>query len=111
MKKVKALFSDREMRQARSQGKDVLVNGTRQKAHQIESGGSGGKPNIRHSGHDLEGGVRGLPHIQTPGRPGHTFWPGAAAVLGNLIDPFDSSATAGPEDDMLSPICNDSCEP
>ncbi|MGC4099523.1 MAG: RHS repeat-associated core domain-containing protein [Nitrospira sp.] len=74
MKKVKALFSDREMRQARSEGKDVLVNGTRQKANQIESGGSGGKPNIKHSGHDLGGGVRGLPHMQTPGRPGHTFW-------------------------------------
>jgi RHS repeat-associated protein len=110
MKKVKALFTDQEMRQARRQGKNVLVNGGRQKAKQIEASGSGGQPSLRHPGHDLGGGAIGRSHFQTPGQSGHTFWSGAAAALGNLIDPFDPSATAGPDDDMLGPICNDSCE-
>ena len=111
MRKVKSLFTDQEMRQARRQAQNVLVNGSRQKAHQIEAGVSGGGPILKHSGHNLGGGAKGRPHYQTPGRIGHTFWSGAAAVLGNLIDPFDPSATAGPDDDMLGPVCNDTCDP
>ncbi|MGB4894544.1 MAG: RHS repeat-associated core domain-containing protein [Nitrospira sp.] len=109
MKKVKALFSDEEMRQARKQGENVLVNGTRQKAHQVENGASNGSTIVKHSGHDFGGGARGRPHFQTPGRSGHTFWSGAAAAIGSLIDPFDASATAGREDDMIIPAC-DKCE-
>ncbi len=109
MKKVKALFSDDEMRLARKQEQDILVNGTRQKAHQVESGGNNGRPVIKHTGHDLGGGARGRPHYQTPGRSGHTFWSGAIATVGSCIDPLDASATAGPEDDMTIPAC-DRCE-
>lgn len=109
MKKVKALFSDEELRQSRKQGEKILVNGTSQKAHQVESGASDGSAIVKHSGHDLGGGARGRPHYQTPGRSGHTFWSGAAAAIGSLIDPFDASATAGSEDDMILPAC-DKCE-
>jgi uncharacterized protein RhaS with RHS repeats len=109
MKKVKALFSDEEMRQVRKQGENVLVNGTRQKAHQIENGASNGSTIVKHSGHDLGGGAQGRPHYQTPGRSGHTFWSGAIATIGSLFDPFDASATAGPEYDMIIPVC-DKCQ-
>jgi RHS repeat-associated protein len=107
MKKVKALFSEEEMRQARKRGDNVLVNGTRQQAHQVESGASDGSSIVKHSGHDLGGGSKGRPHYQTPGRSGHTFWSGAAAALGNLIDPFDPSSIA--DDDVIIPVC-DKCE-
>lgn len=110
IKKVKALFSDEEMRQARKQGENVLVDGTRQKAHQIENGASEGSTIVKHSGHDLGGAARGRPHYQTPGRSGHTFWSGVAATIGGLIDPFDASATAEPGDDMILPACSQ-CEP
>ena len=109
MKKVKALFSDKEMRLAREQEQNVLVNGTRQKARQIERGANNGRTVVKHSGHDLGGGVRGRSHYQTPGRSGHTFWSGAIAAIGSLVDPFNASATAGPEDDMIIPVC-DQCE-
>ncbi len=106
MKKVKALFSDEEMRQARKQGENVLVDGGRQKAHQIENGASEGSTIIKHTGHDLGEGARGRPHYQTPGRSGHTFWSGMAATIGGLIDPLDASATAEPDDDMIIPVCD-----
>ena len=109
MKKVKALFSDDELRQARKAGQNVLVNGTRQQAHQIENGASEGSTIVKHSGHELGGGARGRPHYQTPGRSGHTFWSGALATIGSLLDPFDASATAEPGDDMILPVC-DKCE-
>jgi hypothetical protein len=60
---------------------------SRQMAKQIETAASGGKPVIKHKGHDLDRGTRGSPHYQTEGQRGHTFWgAGAAGVAGGETD-------------------------
>ena len=49
-------------------------------------------------------GAKGMPHFQTPGKPGHTFWGGVLGFLGSLLNQFGaiSGDLAGPEDDMIS---------
>ncbi len=105
LKKIKALNSEKELRQARRQGKNVLVNGGRQQAGAIERGAFGGQEVLKHSGHQLDNGATGRAHFQTSGKPGHTFWSSVIGTIGGLLDPFDASATAGPEDDMINLRC------
>lgn len=77
------------MVEARKQGENLLAR-NRQCSGEIEAAQSGARQNIvRHKGHQLPDGSRGLPHYQTPGKPGHTFWKGIVFV-GGLLDPFDA---------------------
>ena len=77
-------------------------------AGQIERGAAK-NPNdvMRHSGHELRdgSGETGLPHFQTDGKTGHTFYSAASATLGGIIvaleaheqlDPFYIGSTACP---------------
>jgi len=48
---------------------------TRQGAKQVQDAASGGSGNLlRHDGHVLSDGSKGLPHYQSNGSYGHTFW-------------------------------------
>jgi hypothetical protein len=101
-KKISKLGSSAAARLARRQGKNVLAP-SRQAAKAIERGAFDGAEDVlRHKGHDLVDGAKGLPHYQTPGKYGHTFWGGVLGIVGSLLDPFDaiSGELGDPEADM-----------
>ena len=110
--KISKLASTAAARQARRQGKNVLV-ADRQAAKALERSAFGGSRDLlRHTGHELQDGSRGMPHFQTSGKIGHTFWGGVLGTIGSLFDPFDafSGELAGPEDDMFFlPSCESEC--
>jgi len=87
VKRVKAFADKKHAIQARQRGENVQAS-SRQMAGQIERGAAR-NPNdvMRHSGHELKdgSGKTGLPHFQTDGQTGHTFWSVASAVLGTSI--------------------------
>lgn len=81
-------FTDNKLAiQARRRGENVRAE-SRQLAGKIERGAAD-NPNdvIRDSGHKLKdgSGKTGLPHFQTKGQRGHTFYSGASVILGGLI--------------------------
>ena len=102
LRKMQPLFSKRALTAARRREMNVLVNGTRQSAGEIERAAFGGAESAyRHSGHVLEDGVsHGLPHFQTADRWGHTFY-GALGVVGLVLSPFDSAEAASVDDTMI----------
>lgn len=104
MKKIAPLASKAEAAQARCQSKNVLAT-SRQKAKAAEEAAFGSEELIKHKGHTLTDGTKGNPHFQTDGKYGHTFWVGAAAIVGSLLDPFDaiSGELASDGSDMLLP--------
>jgi len=98
--KFVSLRSSAAAREARRQGQNVLAP-NRQAAKAIEQGAFGGSEDVlRHTGHDLAGGGKGMPHFQTPNKYGHTFWGGVLGLLA-LLDPFDAIAgeLSNPEED------------
>ena len=86
--KVAPLFSKAAAVEARKHGENVLAE-SRQLAKAIERANAGGQDILRHKGHTLPDGSQGMPHYQTPKKPGHTFW-GILGLLGSLLDPFDA---------------------
>lgn len=57
------------------QAEQNVVADRRQVASQIETASRGGREGqLRHAGHELGEGSKGLPHYQTEGKKGHTFW-------------------------------------
>jgi RHS repeat-associated protein len=86
--KIAPLFSTAAARAARQRGENVLAAGGRQAAGAIERGAFGGcKQTLKHEGHELATGSKGLPHFQTEGRFGHTFWGGVGSIIFALF-PF-----------------------
>ncbi len=87
VKRVKAFADKKHAIPARQRGENVQAS-SRQMAGQIERGAAQ-NPNdvMRHSGHELKdgSGKTGLPHFQTDGQTGHTFWSVASTVLGASI--------------------------
>jgi RHS repeat-associated protein/uncharacterized repeat protein (TIGR01451 family) len=80
---------------ARQAGENVLVK-TKQPAKQVETAANGGTDVLRHKGHELPNGSTGMPHYQTPGKQGHTFWgrqggwidPALLGVIGEALIPL-----------------------
>ena len=74
-----------QAQRARRAGENVRGD-TAQVAKQIESGAFGGSRKsgdlLKHEGHVLKDGSTGMPHYQTEGQLGHTFWGTLSAVLG-----------------------------
>ncbi|CAD7722985.1 hypothetical protein LMG31886_04650 [Xanthomonas hydrangeae] len=73
---------------ARRAEQNVIAD-RRQVASQIETASRGGRDGqLKHAAHELEDGSKGLPHYQTEGKRGHTFWGkvsvGALALAGTL---------------------------
>ncbi|MEL6339531.1 MAG: RHS repeat-associated core domain-containing protein [Myxococcota bacterium] len=91
MKKVRAIFDPADARRVRDAGGNVAMV-QKQLANQAEVASNRGKNGvIRHKGHDLGDGQRGLPHFQTNGKRGHSFWLGSfLPFLGGLLNPFDA---------------------
>jgi len=84
---------------ARLKGKNILAP-TKQAGRELEKAAAGGRPIIRHPGHDLPNGGQGRPHYQTPGQPGHTFWSGLGPFLLDFFDPFDPDALDDEDADL-----------
>ena len=106
MRLVRPLFSQADAVAARRSGLNVMA-ANRQAAGAIENAADGGAGNvIRHAGHDLPDDAVGLPHFQTEGSRGHTFYDvgqativAVTAVLNVLdqLDPYHISSTAACE--------------
>jgi len=85
MKRGIKLLEKRQAVTARKQSKNVLLNkGTRQQAQAVErAAAENPKDVVTHTGgHELADGSRGLPHAQTEGKFGHTFYSSIIEVLG-----------------------------
>jgi RHS repeat-associated protein len=110
LEKVRPLFSKAEAVSARRNAENVLVS-RRQLSGQIERAGNQTKENVvRHSGHDLGDGKKGLPHFQTEGKAGHTFYGTLTAVGAAILTGLDylDRATDPLDGAGLSP---DTCPP
>ncbi|WP_411851532.1 RHS repeat domain-containing protein [Stenotrophomonas sp. LGBM10] len=59
--------------QARRAEQNVVAD-RRQVASQIETAAHGRDGQLKHAGHELKDGGKGLPHYQTDGAKGHSFW-------------------------------------
>lgn len=71
---------------ARLRGDNVMT-ATSQHARQVEVAAHGaGDALLRHKGHKLEDGSTGMPHYQTDGKPGHTFWGQGGGILPELLE-------------------------
>jgi hypothetical protein len=99
-KKIKKLdFKD--LVRVRRKGQNVkAIN--EQTAGAIEKAARNGDPRgiLKHKGHELSDGSKGMPHYQTDGVPGHTFWGTVIGFL-TLFDPTDaiSGELSNPEED------------
>lgn len=85
---------------ARRAEQHVLAD-RQQIAHKIEAAADNGRGNvIKHSGHTLKDGSKGLPHYQAEGRKGHTFWGtlsiAALAIAGGLDNVAEASEAFDP---------------
>ncbi|MCW1979510.1 RHS repeat domain-containing protein [Xanthomonas campestris] len=73
MRKLSRITQDQAVR-ARRADQNVVAD-RRQAASQIETASRGGRDGqLKHAAHELEDGTKGLPHYQTEGKRGHTFW-------------------------------------
>jgi RHS repeat-associated protein len=81
--------SKKEAVQARKKGENVKAK-NEQTARAIEKAARNGDTRgiRKHKGHELDDGSTGMPHYQTDGVPGHTFWGSFIGFL-TLFDPTD----------------------
>ena len=98
MRKVARLSHEQAVQARRS---ELNVLGDRQQvSRQIETAAHGKDGQLRHVGHELGDGSKGLPHYQTEGVKGHAFWGKvsvAALVTANLIDKAADAAEYIPD--------------
>ncbi|WP_312236047.1 RHS repeat-associated core domain-containing protein [Stenotrophomonas sp.] len=91
--KVARLTQEQAVNARRAQ-QNVIAD-RRQVARQIETSAYGAEGQLKHVGHELEGGGKGLPHYQTESVRGHSFWGkvsvGALAVAGTLEQVADAA--------------------
>ena len=110
---VRHLASEAAARVARKAGESVKMN-SRQMADRLEHSVARNPEDVmRHSGHPLPDGSRGMPHFQTEGMRGHSFWGIAVAVtagidkLADVIDELtDFTHVSQPGCDSISPCHN-----
>ncbi|MCL6712580.1 hypothetical protein M8R20_36955 [Pseudomonas sp. R2.Fl] len=109
MRKIARLTQEQAVRARKSE--QNIVADRKQVASQVETAANEQKgEQLRHAGHDLKDGGKGLPHYQTEGVKGHSFWgklsAGALMVAGvldktaeaaDLIDPSVSLTSGTPE--------------
>ncbi|GFZ87873.1 RHS repeat-associated core domain-containing protein [Dyella caseinilytica] len=74
---------------ARRAGQNVLTE-RRQLSHEIEVAANGRDGLLKHSGHELDDGSTGLPHYQSEGVSGHTFWGELSVIFAATSDDLDS---------------------
>jgi RHS repeat-associated protein len=79
--------------QARRSGENVVAD-RRQVASGIESAAHGRGGQLKHSAHELEDGAKGLPHYQTEGKMGHSFWGKVSVAAAFLAAGLDQVAEA-----------------
>lgn len=72
MRKLARLTHEQAVRARRAE--QNVVADRRQIASKIETAAHGRDGQMKHAAHDLEDGGKGLPHYQTEGIKGHSFW-------------------------------------
>lgn len=84
---------------ARRAGENTLSE-RRQVSSQIEGAAFPGGDKLKHAGHELEDGTKGLPHYQAKGEYGHSFWGkigGAALAVSGVLDNIADAAEYIPD--------------
>ncbi|HUD43043.1 MAG TPA: RHS repeat-associated core domain-containing protein [Dokdonella sp.] len=98
MRKVAALSQEQAVL-ARRSGENVL-GARRQISSQIERAAFPNGDRMKHAAHELEDGAKGLPHYQTEGQIGHSFWGrlgGAALAASTFLDNLADAAEYLPD--------------
>jgi hypothetical protein len=93
MQKVARLTREHAIRARRAE--QNVLGDRRQVSNGIEKAAHGTEGQLKHAGHELKDGSKGLPHYQTEGKAGHTFWGqisvAAASVAGALNQVADAA--------------------
>ena len=96
-----------QAQRARRAGQNVHGD-TRQVAAKVEKGafGNSRKNNniLKHDGHILQDGSKGMPHFQTEGQFGHTFWGGISTAFTSLAVGLDYLANTAEVVDPMTYI-------
>jgi len=79
--------------QARRSG-DNIVADRRQVASGIETAAHGRNGQLKHAAHELDDGAKGLPHYQSEGKMGHSFWGKVSVAAASLATGLDQVAEA-----------------
>lgn len=98
MRKLARLTKEQAVR-ARTAGQNVVAD-RRQLASQIETAAHGRDGQLKHAAHELAEGEKGLPHYQTEGIKGHSFWGKLSVGIVALADALDQGAEAA---DLIDP--------
>jgi hypothetical protein len=102
----------REAVRARKAGENVVMK-RKSDAKAVEVAKNGGdKSNIlKHDGHELPNGETGLPHYQTEGSHGHSFWGGAISMIGlgselisGLVEDLIDTVAEGVQEAVDNPV-------
>ena len=75
-------------------------------ASQIETAAKGTEGQVKHAGHELKDGSKGLPHYQTEGAQGHTFWGKLSVATLFVADALDQAAQAADHIDPVAVMTN-----
>ena len=104
MRKVARITQEQAVR-ARRGGENVVAD-RRQAASQIETAANGAEGQLKHAGHELKDGSKGLPHYQTEGTQGHTFWGKLSVATVAVADALDQVAEAADRIDPVAVMTN-----
>ena len=98
MRKLARLTQEQAVRARRAE--QNVVADRRQTASQIETAAHGRDGQLKHAGHELKEGGKGLPHYQTDGVKGHSFWGKLSVGIVAVAAGLDQVAEAA---DMFDP--------
>ena len=98
MKKIRRIDMS-EATKARRAGENVVAD-RKQLAKQIETAANGRADQLKHDGHVLSDGSKGMPHYQTDDAMGHSFWgklsSSGLAVIGAVAEILDPASYGSP---------------
>lgn len=98
LRKVARLTQEQAVRARRAE-KNIVAD-RRQVASKIETAAHGRDGQLKHAAHELEDGEKGLPHYQTDGVRGHSFWGKLGVGMFAIAGALDKAAEAA---DLLDP--------
>ncbi|MBT2143981.1 MULTISPECIES: RHS repeat-associated core domain-containing protein [unclassified Rhodanobacter] len=71
-----------------------IVGDRRQISSGVERAAHGSDGQLKHVGHELKDGSKGLPHYQTEGKTGHSFWGKVSVVAASFAGALNQAAEA-----------------
>lgn len=92
VQKVARLTREQAIRARRSE--QNILGDRRQISSSIEGAAHGADDQLKHAGHELKDGSKGLPHYQTQGKAGHSFWGQLSVAAAGLAGGLNQMADA-----------------